>query len=73
MDATGIDAINNPDSLAEPDNAAMSAAWFWHMRGCNILADNDEFTEITKKINGELIGQEERVAYWDTAKTAVSV
>jgi len=34
-EALGIDLVGQPESLLEPRNAAMSAAWFWKMRGLN--------------------------------------
>ncbi|MNF14750.1 hypothetical protein D3C80_2170740 [compost metagenome] len=45
----------------------MSAAWFWSANGLNELADAGLFEKITRKINGGLTGQVERVALRDRA------
>jgi putative chitinase len=54
----GIDIVQNPDLLLEPKYACLSAGWYWHKNGLNALAGNIE--AITKKINGGLIGLEDR-------------
>jgi predicted chitinase len=36
------------------------AGWFWAKRGLNALADSDDLTAITKRINGGLNGLEDR-------------
>ena len=66
-----IDFETHPELLEEPTNAARSAGWFWKTHGCNEFADAGEFTAITKRINGGLNGQQERVALWDSAKAAL--
>lgn len=77
--ALEIDVLNDPDLLLKPDAACLSAAWFWQVHGLNVLADsnpganaNDNFTLITKRINGGLNGLQERLAYWNRAKTALA-
>ncbi|MNO05422.1 hypothetical protein D3C81_2268000 [compost metagenome] len=47
--------------------AAKSAVWFWTSRNLNLLADGAQFTDITKKINGGLNGQEDRKARYQLA------
>ena len=66
--ALGIDLIGEPDLLKEPINACRSAAWFWRSHGLNQLADGGNFERITRKINGGLTGQAERLALWERAK-----
>ncbi|SDT97516.1 glycoside hydrolase family 19 protein [Pseudomonas yamanorum] len=66
-EALGLDLINNPDLLELPQHAAMSAAWFWSTKGLNTLADQGEFTKITRRINGGLTGQADRQALYDKA------
>jgi len=34
-DALGVDFLVDPDAMAEPAHAALSAAWFWQTRGLN--------------------------------------
>jgi len=58
--ALGIDLIGNPNFLIEPKYAALSAGWFWNKKGLNGLADTSDFETMTKRINGGLIGLEDR-------------
>jgi len=58
--ALGIDLIGNPNLLIEPKYAALSAGWFWNKKGLNGLADTSDFETMTKRINGGLIGLDDR-------------
>lgn len=58
---TGIDFINNPNLLLEEANSILAALWFWNKNGLNRLADKNNITEITKRINGGYNGLQERV------------
>jgi putative chitinase len=58
----GVDLLGNPDWLATPKYAALSAGWFWNKKGLNALADADDITTMTKRINGGTIGIEDRKA-----------
>lgn len=76
--ALGLDLLGNPDQLLQPEPAARSAAWFWKSRGLNELADHrpgdddqQDFTRITKLINGGTAGLAERLAYWAKARAAL--
>ncbi len=60
--AIGVDLINQPGLLAQPNLAAMSAGHFWNKKGLNALADASDFETMTKRINGGLIGLEDRKA-----------
>ena len=60
--AIGVDLLANPTLLLEPRYAAMSAAWFWGKRGLNSLADTSDYETMTKRINGGLIGLDDRKA-----------
>lgn len=66
------DFEKNPDALAEPQWAALSAAEFWSRNGCNQLADAGDFTRITKVINGGLNGHEDRLARLQVAEQAIA-
>lgn len=59
--------------LTQPTGAALSAAWFWHSRGCNDLADDLDVRAITRKINGGQNGLQDRLALSTTALDTVSV
>lgn len=63
----GLDLINHPELLEQPENAAISAAHFWKQNGLNRLADRENFDMITKKINGGYKGKKERDNYKDKA------
>ena len=59
-DAIGIDLLHSPGLLTDPKYAALSAAWFWNKKGLNALADASDFETMTKRINGGLIGLDDR-------------
>jgi len=61
-DALGLALITNPELLAMPKGAALSAGWFWGKRGLNDLADNRDFETMTKRINGGTLGLDNRIA-----------
>lgn len=44
--------LGAPQLLESADLAAMSAGWFWHSRGLNALADQDDIEGVTRVING---------------------
>ena len=64
----GVDLVSNPDLLLDPKYAALSAGWFWNRKQLNDLADSGDYKEMTKRINGGLIGYEDRVAKIEFAK-----
>ena len=58
----GVDLIGHPDWLVDPKYAALSAAWFWNKKGLNALADAKDYDTMTKRINGGLLGLDDRKA-----------
>ncbi len=75
-----IDLENNPISVEEPPNAALTAAYFWKSHGLNELADDqnndnddEDFVTISIKINGGRVGLADRQAYWKKAKAAFNI
>ena len=66
-DALGVDFIADPDLVLTKEYAALTAAWYWNKRGLNKEADAKDFTGMTKKINGGVIGLADRVAHINTA------
>lgn len=62
------DFEEQPELLATPDWAAVSAADYWDDKELNALADAGQFQAITRKINGGLNGQADRVARWERVK-----
>ncbi|SAK62943.1 glycoside hydrolase family protein [Caballeronia calidae] len=68
----GMDLVSNPDSVRnDPDTAALAAAWFWQSRGCNELADQGKFHEITAKINPAHAGEQGRDNAYELASNAL--
>lgn len=65
--------LKQPQLLEQPQWACESAAWFWQSNGLNELADNDQFTTITRRINGGLNGLENRLQLWARAKAVLCV
>lgn len=61
------DILNNPDLVASK-YPLLSAAWFWNSRSLNQLADegasDDVVTKITKKVNGGVIGLDDRIKHF---------
>jgi predicted chitinase len=70
-DLLGVDLIGNPDLAATPQFAFSTAGLFWKLNGLNELADVQDFTTITKRINGGLNGLAERERYYDIAKNVL--
>ena len=58
----GVDLLGNPDWLLNPKYAALSAGWFWNKKSLNALADAGDYETMTKRINGGLIGLDDRKA-----------
>jgi putative chitinase len=58
----GVDLLSNPALLLDPRYAALSAGWFWNKKGLNSLADAQDYETMTKRINGGLIGLDDRKA-----------
>jgi putative chitinase len=58
----GVDLLSDPTLLLDPRYAALSAGWFWNKKGLNSLADASDLETMTKRINGGLIGLDDRKA-----------
>jgi len=58
----GVDLLTDPTLLLDPRYAALSAGWFWNKKGLNSLADASDIETMTKRINGGLIGLDDRKA-----------
>ena len=58
--ALGVDFWANPDLVATPQYAALTAGWFWDTHKLNILADNRDWKAMCKRINGGYIGLADR-------------
>jgi len=58
----GADLLADPTLLLDPRYACLSAAWFWNKKGLNALADTKDYETMTKRINGGLLGLDDRKA-----------
>jgi putative chitinase len=61
--ACGVDFVMEPDLVATPQYAAMTAGWFWDTHKLNQFADVRDFKTMTKKINGGFIGLDDRIKH----------
>lgn len=66
--ALALALVATPDMVTAPMIGSRTAAWFWHSKGLNGMADDGKFLSITKAINGGVNGHPERLKYWDLAK-----
>jgi putative chitinase len=60
--------VQNPEAMERADLACRSAGWYWDSRSLNSFADAGDFETITRKINGGLNGQSDRLAHYERAK-----
>lgn len=60
--------VDNPDSVMQYHDGLLTAGWFWNANGLGVLADKDEFTIITTRINGSSVTVKDRLAYLGAAK-----
>jgi predicted chitinase len=71
-DLLGLDLINNPTMAATKEVGFRIAGQFWKLNGLNELADQQKFETITRRINGGLNGQPDRVKYYNRAKQVLN-
>ena len=67
-----MDLVDNPDLLLEPIYAARAAAWFWSANKCNVFADAEDIEGLTRRINGGLIGIDDRKKRYASAVRSFS-
>ena len=63
-----IDFENNPEIVAIPSVGLLVACKFWSDNDLNVVADRDDVTTITRRINGGLNGFEDRKNKLSTIK-----
>jgi putative chitinase len=61
--ALGVDFVMEPDLVATPMYAALTAGWFWDMQKLNQYADSMDYLTMTKRINGGTIGLADRIKH----------
>jgi predicted chitinase len=72
-DLLGLDLVSNPEAAAAPEVGFRIAGLYWKRRGLNELADVGDFEKITRRINGGLNGQSDRLKYYARAKEVFGV
>jgi putative chitinase len=70
--ALEVDLWAEPDLVATPQYAALTAGWFWSTRKCNPVAEVGDWTALTKKINGGTIGLQDRIKHIEHALSVLS-
>lgn len=66
--ALAMDYVGAPQLVAEPSDACLTAAWYWHSNGCNEMIDAGRFDATTRAINGPaMLHARERLAYFQEA------
>lgn len=68
----GVDLVERPELLLNPQYAALSAGWFWDSNRLGDFADRDDFVGMTKKINGGTIGLADREARYKAVLSVLS-
>ena len=66
------DFVMNPDLVATPKYAAMTAGWFWSTHKLNQYADGSDFLMMTKRINGGTIGLQDRINHINHALNIIA-
>lgn len=61
---SGVKVVDNPELLELPENAVLSAIWFWERNGLSQLADTGDVKRVTKRVNGGLNGLADREQYY---------
>jgi len=65
--ALGVDFIMEPDLVATPQYAALTAGFFWNTQKLNPIAESGNNLALTKKINGGTIGLSDRILHTNQA------
>ena len=65
--ALGVDFVKDPDLIATPKYAALTAGWFWDTHKLNPPADALDFNKVTRIINGGTIGLDDRIKHTQQA------
>lgn len=70
--ALSMDLKKNPNWVAEkPEVAARTAAWFFHSRKLNAMADQGRIGAISLKINGGYRALDDRLSFYERALSAL--
>jgi putative chitinase len=70
--ALGVDLVMQPELVATPQYAALTAGWFWNTHKLNQYADAQDYKTMTKKINGGFIGLDDRIKHINHALSVLT-
>lgn len=70
--ALGVDLVMEPDLVATPQYAALTAGFFWSTQKLNQYADGMDIAMMTKRINGGLIGLDDRKMHINQALQVIA-
>lgn len=70
--ALSMPLIERPELLLEPRVGAKAAAWFWEDAGCQKVADEENVEATTKRINGGVLGLDDRRARYERALKVIA-
>ena len=70
---TGLDCVNHPELLEEPEVAVLAGCRYWLWRGLNQVADQCDFITCTQRINGGLNGLQDRVQLLGAAMRTLGI
>ena len=76
----GIDCVNNPELLCQPQYAALVSAWFWDINKINFYADKSDIDGVSDKVNkghktdkyGDSLGFKDRLDLYTKAKKVLN-
>lgn len=71
--ALGLDLVNHPELLEQPENAIRASAWWWQSHGLNEKVDSQptDVRGITRVINGGYNGLDDRVSRFENINGAL--
>ena len=67
----GLPLLEQPELLEEPGPAVRSACWYWMTRKLNPICDAQNFTLLTRRINGGTNGMASRNQWLAKIRTAI--
>ncbi|ENV14772.1 hypothetical protein F965_00118 [Acinetobacter schindleri NIPH 900] len=67
----GAALVNDPDMLTKPEYAVKAACWFWRSNACSRIANQGDFEQVCRVVNGGSNGLEERKALYKKLWTSI--
>lgn len=71
--ALGLDLVNHPEIAATPEAGFRIAGWYWDNRKINDPADDGNYREVTRRINGGYTHYDRRVEIYERARKAFGI